>query len=145
MIYQRIISLFVSIWILFLSTGFTVYKHYCEGNFEGLSVLISTEKCEHKENSKDHHHAKLNETSCCAKTETSHITCCVNDVERFSLEEDYLLNDSHFVFPFIMLDLISFHFFGDPIVYNEKKSPNLLEFPPPLSISIEGLTQCFRL
>lgn len=137
----KISALVLSLWMFVLSTGINVYKHYCEGSFEGISLLIAQEACEHDD---DHEHM-VKESSCCEQT-LENKSCCVNDVERISIEEDYLTSSFHFDVPVFILSFINI-LFSFPTTQEQATTQiyNQIPDPPPLSISIEGITQCFRL
>lgn len=125
-----------------MSAGVNVYKHYCEGAFEGVSVLVALEQCKHEESHKEHEESA---SSCCTETQ-EHKSCCNNKTEYISIDYDFIASDFEFQVPAILHTLLNLRFKGFNLTHKKSfLTYKVSEDPPPSSISIEGITQCFRL
>lgn len=135
------ITLLFSVWLFFVFTGFTFYEHYCGGEFEGISFLAKTEMCEHtKEKSCCETDSK--ETCCSVKEGYG---CCLNQTFHIDIDQEYLLSKAQFSF---ISELVYTNFISTSFTYlikNRIRGISSLIDPPPIPISIEQITQCFRI
>ncbi len=116
---KPILSCLLSIWIFFVSAGFTVEFHYCAGELEGWSLLGEKTVCEHHE---------VEETSCCSKVSSCDINstslqddCCLSTSESVYLEDDFLQNGELIALKFLPIYLINDHLFTSNIDSFEKE------------------------
>jgi hypothetical protein len=91
-LHSRIISLFLSFWMLVVSTGFSLSFHYCGGKLENWSILNDSSSCAH--------HQEEEKKSCCLDEIETKIdnSCCKSSEKKILLKEDFNLNSFNFTF-----------------------------------------------
>lgn len=104
-LHTRIIALFLSFWMLAVSTGFSMSLHYCEGELENWSVFNKAEACNHQhEEIEECCKKEVTTKSCCTDEKETKMedSCCKSSEKTVLLDEDFNLN----VFSFTLSDFV---------------------------------------
>ena len=142
-LFRQITSLFLALWVVTVSSGFTIHKHFCEGELKRIAILSEASPCEHAQ-------PKVVEASSCPmckmkQQETPKNDCCENEQSRIELEDTltpakvFMDFDKHFQFVALVHFIFSELYSDFPAYYK-----NYLNFKPPLvTQDIPVLVQSF--
>lgn len=102
--HTRIISLFLSFWMLLVSTGFSLSLHYCGENLEDWSILSNSSTCSHHQDEEKSCHEE-EKKSCCADEKETVVSdnCCKSSEKTVLLEEDFNLSSFNVSFSSFIL------------------------------------------
>ncbi len=132
---QHIAIYFLTFWVLFASTGITIYTHVCLSKNIQEASLFAIEKCVDK---------SIKEVaSCCSKAKKS---CSTEQISQFKnccdYDSKYLVNDNTLFsqdfdldndFEFIALLELTPTLWAIPLHTPHKLHPQFLDLPPPKS------------
>ena len=140
---RQITSLFLAIWVVLVSSGFTVHKHFCEGKLKRVAILGEASPCEHAQpvaEASPCPMCKLKEQQKMPKND-----CCENKISKLALEDTLtpvkaLVDfDKHFRFVALVYFIFSELYSGHSAYYKD-----YLNFKPPLvAQDIPVLVQSF--
>lgn len=129
-LFRQIASIFLALWIVLVSSGFTIHKHFCEGKLQRVAILGEASPCEHAQ-------AVVKESPCpmckLKQQKTPKNDCCKNEQSRIELEDTptlakvFMDSDKHFQFVALIYFIFSELYSDYPAYYK-----NYLNFKPPL-------------
>lgn len=81
----RLINIILALAVLFSSTGFTVNKHYCQGELKDLALFVHAQSC-HKKNM--HQSCSTDKDSCTGHDHEKDNNCCDDDTDYHKLDQN---------------------------------------------------------
>ncbi len=138
----KLLSVIVSLLVLFSSLSFTIEKHFCEGEMHSSIFSNSEELC--IEGSPKCHNEEA-ESSCCSSN-VKESKCCLNTsefVEGIAVEQQAQIEQSIRLFPVFFL--VSDYFSVSSILKTVRFFTEEFVIPPPKTHDLGILFQVFRI
>ena len=89
---KSLLSILTAIIVLFVSTGFTVSKHFCANEIKSVSYFFKVKECNHAESPTEKVcHKKESQKKCCSKKKAvKKDDCCKTTFDSYQLNLDYV-------------------------------------------------------
>ena len=145
-VHIKAFSILLSLWMCFISTGFTVERHFCGEILKDISFWGSAEVCEHEKKVVSSH-------DCCHKTEKTIETeteiksnCCSSDKSFFKFNSEYEGNKKLLVALFVQFKEFKYLSFGiSSMEIKQIDYSDNLHIPPPNYIHSQSFIQRYTI